>query len=108
MDDDEVVEVPVEDVCWTRKPKGRSPVWKNFVAPKNEHDGRVSCVHCQETGSETIFAASTSTGNLWRHLKVAHNIEEPAKGNIFYISFIFSQYIINDIFSKETRSSFKG
>lgn len=87
------------DEIWTRKPKGRSPVWKNFVAPKNEKDGRVACVHCQKDGTNTIFAASTATGNLWRHLKVDHNIEETPKGIIF----LHWGYILT-----ETRSSFKG
>ena len=51
---------------------GRSEVWKHFM--KNTEKTKVMCSHCPR--GKTICVARNSTGNMWQHLLLKHQIEK--------------------------------
>ena len=60
---------------WISLTDRRSAVWKHFKVDKNDRS-RVTCIICPK--GTRIFKFSSSTTDLWKHLKSAHKISKDA------------------------------
>ena len=68
MDEEPEKETEGETPKWIRR-KGRSEVWKHLQVDPSDKT-RVKCDYCP-----SIFKFSSSTTNLWRHLKEKHHVK---------------------------------